>query len=156
MIRPVIEELVRQDINLVQMPCPESQLGGYDNGLRRDPKGIDTYDTPVFGELCSRLASETVDLIKAILSNGYQILAILGIEYSPSCAINYQYTSRGTANRRGIFIEALDERLKKENIEIPFIGINRRAVEKSLNEIRGLFNENKQARLDSYKIRRQG
>lgn len=146
-IKPIVEELVKQDINLVQMPCPESQFGGYNKGLERNPNGIEVYDTPPFRELCDKLSSETIDMIKAILLNGYEIMAILGIEYSPSCAVNYQYTNKGTIRRRGIFIEILKNKLDKEGIEIPFIGINRRGIKKSLSEVKELFKEDKQARL---------
>lgn len=147
-IKPIFEELVKQDINLIQMPCPESQFGGYKKGLERKPNGIEVYDTPAFRELCNKLALETIDMIKGILSNGYEIMAILGIEYSPSCAVKYQYTEKGTIHRPGIFIEILKNELNKEGIEIPFVGINRRGIKKSLNEIKELFNENKQARLE--------
>jgi uncharacterized protein YbbK (DUF523 family) len=132
------------------MPCPESQFGGYKNGLTRSPKGIETYDTPAFREFCSKLASETVDAIKAVLSNNYEVMAILGIENSPSCSVKYQYTDKGTIHRQGIFIEILRSMLNKEGIEIPFIGINRRGIRKSLSEIKELFNKNKQTRLKFY------
>lgn len=125
------------------MPCPESQFGGYERGLKRCPKGIEEYDTSEFREICQRLASETVEMIKAILANGYEVIAILGIEYSPSCAIKLQYSHRGTFHRPGLFIEALKNQLTKEKIEIPFIGVNRRGIKKSLEKIRKLFSKQK-------------
>jgi predicted secreted protein len=142
-IKPIIEEILRHDINTIQMPCPESQLGGYERGLKRGPKGIDQYDIPEFREICQRLALETIEMVKAILANGYEIVAILGIEYSPSCATKIQYSSRGTFHRPGLFIEALKNQLAKEKIEIPFIGINRRGIKKSLNELRQIFGTQK-------------
>lgn len=135
-IKPIVEEILRHDLNIIQMPCPESQLGGYEKGLKRRPKGIEQYDMPEFREVCHRLASETVKMIKGILANGYEIVAILGMEYSPSCATKLQYSSRGTFHRPGLFIEALKEELAKERIEIPFLGINRRGIRKSLDELR--------------------
>ena len=147
-IKPVVEELIKHDINLIQMPCPESQFGGYEEGLKRNPTGINEYDTPAFRKLCNKLASETADMIKAILSNGYEIIAIFGIEYSPSCAIKYQYTNKGTIHRAGIFVEELKNLLDEEEIEIPFIGINRRGIKKSLGEIKKLFNQYEQSRLE--------
>ena len=136
-IKPIVEEILRYDINIIQMPCPESQLGEYEQSLKREPKGIDQYDTPEFREICQRLAYEIVRMIKGILANGYEIVAILGIEYSPSCATKLQYSpARGTFHRPGIFIEALQNELAKEKIEIPFVGINRRGIKKSLEELR--------------------
>jgi predicted secreted protein len=142
-IKPIVEEILRHDINIVQMPCPESQLGGYKQGLKRGPKGIEQYDTPEFREICQRLASETVEMIKGILANGYEVVGILGIEYSPSCAVKLQHSLQGTFHRPGLFIEALKAELEKEKIEIPFIGVNRRGIKKSLSELRQLLSQQK-------------
>lgn len=146
-LKPVVEELILQDINLIQMPCPESQYKGYEKGLQRKPKGIEYYDTINFRRLCDELTSETIIMMKAILSNGYKIKAVLGIEYSPSCAVKYQYTGKGTIHRPGIFIESLKNKLKEENIEIPFVGINRRGIKKSLGDIKEIFQKNRQMTL---------
>ncbi len=135
-IKPIVEELIRQDVNLIQMPCPESMFGGYEEGLRRTPKGIREYNNQEFRSLCNKLALEMVTIIEAILSNGFDIIAVLGIEYSPSCAIKYQYSNKGTIRRSGIFIEALKKLLAAKDIHIPFIGINRRGIKKSLDEIK--------------------
>lgn len=147
-IKPIVEELVKQDINLIQMPCPESLFGGYKKGLERNPKGINAYDTLEFRNLCNKLALETVDMIKAIRSNGYNIIAILGIEYSPSCSVGLQYTNKGTIHQPGVFIDELKKLLNREEIKIPFIGINRRGMKKSLNLIKELFNQYKQSKLE--------
>lgn len=142
-IKPIVEEILRHDLNIIQMPCPESQLGRYEQSLKRGPKGIEQYDTPEFREICQRLASETVQMIKGILANSYEIVAILGIEYSPSCATKIQYSPKGTFHRAGLYIEALKNQLTKEGIEIPFLGINRRGIKKSLNELRQLLGQQK-------------
>lgn len=142
-IKPIVEEILRHDLNIIQMPCPESQLGGYTQGLKREPKGIEQYDTQEFREICQRLALETVKMIKGILANGYEIVAILGMEYSPSCATKLQYSARGTFHRPGLFIEALQNQLAKEKIEISFLGINRRGIKKSLEELKNHLSQQK-------------
>lgn len=139
MIKPVVDELIKHDVNMIQMPCPESKYGGYSEGLKRGPKGISQYDTPEFNKLCSKLASDTLDMIKAILDHNYRILAILGIEYSPSCSVKYQYTNKGMIHRSGIFIEHLKKLLSQEGIDIPFIGINRKGINPSLKAVKNLF-----------------
>ena len=149
-IQPIVQELVNQDVNLVQMPCPESLFEGCDKGLKRNPLGIGEYDTPAFREFCTDLALETVDMVKAIVSNGYRLIAVLGMEYSPSCAVRLQYTNKGTIHRPGIFLEALKNMLDKERIDVPFVGINRRGIGKTLIEIRELFDNIRQSRLESY------
>lgn len=138
-IKPIVEEILRYNINIIQMPCPESQFGGYTTGLKREPKGIDRYDVPEFREICKNSASEVVSIIRGVLANDYKVVTILGIEYSPSCAIRLQYSRRGTFHQPGLFIESLQNQLDEEKIEIPFIGINRRGINKSLSELRDLL-----------------
>lgn len=137
--RPIIEELFKHNINIIQMPCPESLFGGYENGLRRIPKGISKYDIPSFRKLCDKLSLEIVNMVKGILSRGDKVIAFLGIEYSPSCATKYQYTNKGTIYQQGLFIEAIKNRLDNEDIKIPFVGITKRWAKKSLERLQNFL-----------------
>ena len=137
---PIIEEIMRHDLNIIQMPCPESKLGGYKNGLQRLPQSIKKYDTLEFREICMNCASEVMEQIKAILENGYEIVGILGIENSPSCSIKLQYSNNGAYHQPGIFIEELKKQLEQDGIEIPLLGINRRGIEATLARLRKMFN----------------
>lgn len=141
-IKPIANELLKHDINIIQMPCPESQFKGYSNGLQRLPKGYKEYNTPEFKTLCKTLADSTLEMIQGIISANYEIIAILGIEMSPSCAVNYQYSNKGMMKQKGVFIETLFNLLQESGIEIPFIGINRKYVNKSLNELKELLDKN--------------
>jgi len=138
-IKPIVKEILRYDINIIQMPCPESQFGGYERGLQRKPKSIDQYDKPAFRKICKYLAKKVIKMIKGILANGYEIIAILGMEFSPSCSVNFQYSQKGIVPRSGLFIDSLKKQLKKEKIKIPFIGINKRNIKKSLVELRKIL-----------------
>jgi len=134
-IKPIISLLIEKDYNIVQMPCPESTFKGYAEGLSRKPKGYNYYNNPDFKNVCSDAVMEVIKKIKGILNNGYEISAIFGIEMSPSCAVNYQYTNKGMINKPGLFIEMLQNSLKEERINIKFIGINRRHINPALKEI---------------------
>lgn len=129
-IKPIIQLLLDNDINIIQMPCTEST---YNHSLIRQPKGIKKYDTIEFNEHCEKLAKSVSDNIKEVIESGYEVIAILGIEQSPSCCVNYIYTNKGMEKRRGLFIEKVYEKVKDFNI--PIIGINRKYINKSLKEI---------------------
>ena len=75
--------------------------------------------------------------IENILSSNYKVIAILGIEQSPSCCVNYIYTNHGNEKRKGLFIEKLYEKVKDYNIHI--VGINRRYINKSLNQLKNII-----------------
>ena len=140
-LRPIMEELIKKDVNIIQMPCPETLFFGIKDGLKRKPLGIEYYDTPEFRKHCLSLAESVVKIIEEIIQAGYQVIGILGIEYSPSCAVELQYTPRGIIHKKGIFINELQKLLKKRSITIPFVGVNRRGIKKSIEKINALFQE---------------
>lgn len=137
-IKPFMELLLDNDINIIQMPCAEAE---FNNSLIRKPQGISKYDTPEFNRHCELLADKVSTQIKNIVASGYQVIAILGIEQSPSCCVNYIYTNKGMTKRRGLFMEHLHENTK--DLNIPIIGINRKYINKSLTELKNLINETK-------------
>ena len=104
--------LLDNDINIIQMPCAEAEFG---NQLVREPKGIGKYNTKEFNEHCENIALKVEKQIRQILSSNYEIIAILGIEQSPSCCVNYIYTNHGMEKRKGLFMEKLYEKIKSEN-----------------------------------------
>ena len=137
-IKPIVQLLLDNDINIVQMPCTEST---YNDSLIRKPKGIKKYDTIDFNKHCENLAEEVAKQIKTICQNGYEVIAVLGIEQSPSCCVNYIYTNKGMEKRKGLFIEKLNNKIL--DLNIPIIGVNRKYINKSLKELEKLIkNEN--------------
>ncbi len=134
-IRPFIDLLLDNDINIIQMPCAEAE---FKNSLIRVPKGISKYDTEEFNKHCEKLANKVSSQIRNIISSDYEVIAILGIEQSPSCCVNYIYTNRGMEKRMGLFMQRLYENIK--DLNIPIIGINRKYINKSLNELNKIMN----------------
>lgn len=129
-IKPIMQILIDNDINIIQMPCAEAS---YNNSLLRNPMGISKYDTPQFNEHCEEIATQVASQIREIIDSGYKIIGILGIEQSPSCCVNYIYTNKGMIKRMGLFMEKLYEKIS--DLDIPIIGINRKYINKSLDEI---------------------
>lgn len=120
--------LTESGIAVIQMQCPESSFMGYSNGLQRKAHGIRYYERlSGFKKHCDIIALNIVEQIQAFQNEGYQIKAIIGIENSPTCAVNRIFTyGVGTEHRQGLFVEALSKRLDEQQISIPYVGINRR------------------------------
>ena len=133
-IKPFMDLLLENDINIIQMPCAEST---FNNSLIRTPKGITSYNTKEFNDHCEQLSSLVFNQIESIIGSGYKILAIMGIEQSPSCCVNYIYTNKGMENRSGLFIEKLKN--KTTDYDIPYIGINRKYINQSLKELKNII-----------------
>ena len=133
-IRPFMDLLLDYDINIIQMPCAEAE---FKNSLIREPKGITKYNTKEFNEHCKSLANKVTKQIKDLIESNYEVVAILGIEQSPSCCVNYIYTNKGMEKRMGLFMQELYDNTKELNI--PIIGINRKYINKSLKKLEKLL-----------------
>lgn len=133
-IKPFVQLLMDNDINIIQMPCIEAT---YHQQLVRKPMGLKKYDTEEFNNHCEILAESVAKEIKQLLDSQYQVIAILGIEQSPSCCVNYIYTNHGNEHRKGLFMEKLDKKIQEYHI--PIIGINRKYITKSLNQLQSVI-----------------
>lgn len=139
-IKPIVQKLMDNEINIIQLPCPESSFNGFSKSLVRDTMGLKGYDTEEYRNHCRDICNEIIEMIKSILDNGYTISIILGIEKSPSCAVSYIYTNKGMQNRKGVFFTILEEILLENNVVIPFIGVNRKNPKKALQKLDDIFN----------------
>lgn len=125
---------LQYDIDAIPFPCAESTFQGLANGLLRKPHGIDYYSNlDGYREHCDFLADLTMRQILAMEKSRYCFIAILGIEHSPSCAVNYMYSHTGMKKESGLFISALKKKLAEAGCDIPYVGINRRYPRKSMD-----------------------
>ena len=138
---PFIEVAINNNVDIHVLPCTESLFNGLEIGLSRRKHGIDYYSNlSGYHDFCAIKASETAEMIDA-MAEYYKIIAIIGVEHSPSCAVNYMYSHRGMLKKSGLFMHSLKEHLLKKNISIPFIGVNRKYPRKSLMEFENLLAE---------------
>jgi len=114
-IEEIVNFLIKHDVGMVQMPCPEAMY----EGLSRKTRTKEQYATPRFKSLCRRIARSTARLIQEYLRNGVRVLAVLGVEGSPSCAVEEPI---------GVFMEELKTELKKREITVPFHELNLKAI----------------------------
>ena len=82
-IKPVVDLLAELKINIIQMPCPELLFDSF----HRKPCGKPKYDNPHNRAICRKLAEQVVAQIEMFKVNGCTVEAVLGVEFSPSCAV---------------------------------------------------------------------
>ena len=116
MINEIVDALRKHEAGIIQMPCPELTYAG----LLRPSQTRQQYDTPAFRKHCRQIASSTADQVEEYARNGFKVLAILGVEGSPTCGV--EETSFQEANI-GILIEELQSELKKRKVEVPMRGV---------------------------------
>ena len=132
-------------IGVIQLPCPEFTFCGNP----RPPRTRDEYlSLPGFHQHCRRLADEASKYLKSIIENAREpsirILAIVGVERSPTCGVKCTPIGRGLDKRyveeKGIFIELLSESLRKMGLEIPFIEVDLDRPKEFVEKIKELIN----------------
>jgi predicted secreted protein len=105
-INEIVDVLRKYEVGIIQMPCPELTYAG----LLRQRQTREQYDTPAFRRHCRQIASSTADQVEEYVRNDFKVLAVLGVEGSPTC---------GVEANLGILIEELQSELKKRKVEVP-------------------------------------
>jgi len=139
-VHEVLETLMRKKVGIIQMPCPEL----LHKGLDRLPYPRNWYDNKEFRRVCRRCAQQVVKHVMRYVENKYQVVGILGIENSPSCAVEV-FQSEGKrvklVKSKGIFIEELLEEFRSKglnNIPIIEMHLNRRRIKTTCKELEKL------------------
>lgn len=144
-LKKLIYELIERDYGIIQLPCPE--LLHY--GMRRWGHVKEQFDNPFYRKTCRGLLIPIVAQAKEYIQNGYKIEYVIGINGSPSCGIDGTCKSKeyigevsGIKNieeltetityekEYGVYMEELKKLLEEENLEIKFLGINERDINK--------------------------
>jgi predicted secreted protein len=145
MITEIVEFLMRNDVGIVQMSCPELTYGG----VSRKPQTKHQYDTPTFRSHCKKIAKEIVDQIQDYAKCGINTEIVIGVDGSPSCGVSetskessYENTSKyGKVKGSGILIEQLCLALKERKISIPFYGIKHERLPQDLAKIEKILKD---------------
>lgn len=136
-VKPVVQFCLDNDINMAQMPCPETLCAA--GGLVRRPRGKTWYERAGLRDTSRTIAASQVAYMKQVIDSGCVVLAVIGMEFSPACAVNYMNRGARIHKDRGIYVEELQAALAAENIAIPFVGVNQRALKKLKRDLDGLL-----------------
>lgn len=125
---PFVELLKAKGVEIFPLPCTETGFCG----IPRGKHGVNYYQSlKGYPEYCGKQAQDTIRKILSLRREGRNVLACLGVEHSPSCAVSYMYTRYGMAKRAGIFFEQLFAGLDQADVKVERIGINRKHPKKA-------------------------
>jgi predicted secreted protein len=136
-VRPVLTFCLENDINIIQMPCPETLSDA--GGLGRAPKGKAWYEANGLRDSARKIAQSQTSYMLKLREQGFSILAIIGVDFSPACAVNYLNKGRSIVRGKGIYVEELEACMKERNIVVPFLGIRQAWKNKMMNDLRQLL-----------------
>ena len=130
----VVKILHKYDLGMQQMDCPETLY----LGIQRWQHTKNLYDNVGFRRFCRQIAVRNVDYMESYVQMGYQTVAVLSCNGSPTCGVTLtshnddwggppKDLDYGDAlvEGTGVFIEELQKEIMERGILIPpFYGLN--------------------------------
>ena len=133
----VVELMIKKGVGMVQIPCPEIEL----SGIFRKALPKEAYDHPKIRSVYHRLAEKITRTLHWYIKKGYEIVAVLGAEGSPTCGISFVGKWKDDVNGKkefprdiefvtgmGVFVEEFQSSLLKKNIRPEWIGIPGKSI----------------------------
>ena len=151
----VLKLLISKEVGIFQIPCPEMDL----QGIFRKPLPKDSYDNVKIRNHYRKMVKSIVNHLLWFDEKGYEIVAILGADGSPTCGISKVGKWKNVKGKKefpkdvefvkgvGVFMEELQKELAKVKINTKWIGIpgkslksrNPEIFEKTLTKIEELI-----------------
>ena len=140
----VLELLSARKIGAVQLPCPEFTFFGNP----RPPATKGEYESLLsFRRHCENLARESAKNLKTLVTKGavprIRVLAVVGIERSPSCGVEYvPRTVDGEiryVGEKGFFLGVLERELERLEMIVPFVGLDLHRPDAFCKKLDGLL-----------------
>lgn len=134
-VKELLELFSESDIGIVQIPCPQVE---YNGGISRRANS-NTCKERAYKSFCKKLSSSILQQVEKYLKKDYDVLGILGVELSATCAVHQIENGTRKAPGKGILIEQLEESMRKKNFQVPMIGIDLNNVFSSMKKIQSLI-----------------
>lgn len=97
--KEVVELFIEKGVGLYQIPCPEVEL----SGIFRKALPKDSYEHPKIRAYYRELAKNISKTLKSYVKKGYEIVAVIGAEASPTCGIDYVGRWKEDAKGKKVF-----------------------------------------------------
>lgn len=135
-VKELLELFAEAGVGIIQIPCPQIEFNG---SLNRKLKSKPSYDTKSYRQHCRKLSLHLLQQIQNYLSKNYNVLGILGVEFSSTCGVHQVEDGNKNAPGKGILIEELENEMHKKNFQVPIIGINLNNLFSSMEKVQSLL-----------------
>lgn len=148
--KEIAEVLVKSNVGILQLPCPELMCLGLDRGnIHGAEQPVVAENTRIRKSLSKKysvqklkkLVEYVIYQIEEYYKNGFSIIGIIGVNRSPSCGVDTTTNYNMEIGGEGIFIKAIYKKLKSKNIKIKTIGIKSTEIKKSILKVKSLLNK---------------
>ena len=136
--RTIVSSLMDHGFGIIQLPCVEQSCFG----INRWGQVKRQLDFPGFHAKSRALLQPVIEQVLDFQRNGYQIAAVVGLDGSPSCGVNFtcsgdwggeigegydlpaKIASLSTLPEAGVMMDVLREMLAEVDLIIDFLGID--------------------------------
>ena len=136
-VKELLELFAEADVGIVQIPCPQID---YNGGLNRKPKSKEEYDNKAYRAACKKLSAALLKQIEDYIAKKYSVVGILGVEFSPSCAVHQLQNGNRNVPGKGIFMEELEAEMRKKRFQVPIVGVNLSNLFSTSEKVQSLLN----------------
>lgn len=133
----VVKLLMKKRVGIYQIPCPEVEL----SGIFRKALPKESYDHPKIRKVYQNLAESISQTLKWYTKKGYEIVAVIGAEGSPTCGIDLIGRWKDNVKGKkefprdiefvpgmGVFMEEFKPALKKIGVYPRWVGIPGKSI----------------------------
>jgi predicted secreted protein len=131
-IKEIVNFFAEAEVGIVQLPCPEVE---FDGGLNRQLKTKENYNNEVYRKCCREISLKVLKEVREYLDKEYKVVGILGVEFSPTCAVYRIENGKKILPGKGILMEELEKEMQKENFQVPIIAVNLNNIFSTLEKL---------------------
>ncbi|MCS7364099.1 MAG: hypothetical protein NDF54_01510 [archaeon GB-1867-035] len=151
----VVKILLERGVGIFQLPCPEMHIFG----IFRKPLPKESYEHPTIRDKYRSIAEAIVEQLLWFKRKGYEIVAVLGAEASPTCGISRVGRWKDPVKKgkfpgdvifvegMGVFMEEFKNVLEENDIHPVWIGIPGKSLrsidpdvfERTLDKLRSIL-----------------
>jgi len=131
-IGPVVQELLKRGIGIIQLPCPETQLLGL--GRTSDDNIYQQLSEPAARKELKEYANQVLNLVAEYRKWDFKVLGILGNDGSPCCGVNLHY-NEGQKPGPGAFFQEIKSSLESCVLPVQILGIEDVKTEEAIKII---------------------
>lgn len=136
-VKDIVELFMEADVGIVQLPCPQIVHNG--GGIDRKFKSGKFLCENGYRTECKKMSISIIKQIEKYLKEDYNVVGIVGVEFSPTCAVHRVNNGRKNVPGKGILIEELETKMQKKNFQVPIIGVNLNNVYSSIDKIQSML-----------------
>jgi predicted secreted protein len=131
-IKEIVNFFAEAEVGIVQLPCPEVE---FDGGLDRPLKTKENYNNEIYRNCCREISLKILKEVRKYLDKEYKVVGILGVEFSPTCAVYRIENGKKILPGKGILMEELEKEMQKENFQVPIIAVNLNNIFSTLEKL---------------------